>query len=439
MRRRNTRREFLKTTTAAGLGFWITDRAGATESKSPNEKLNVACIGIGGRGRDNVNAVSGENIVALCDVDDTRAGDAYKNYPKAQKFTDYRRLFDKLHKHIDAVTVSTPDHMHAPVSLAAMQLGKHVYCEKPLTRTVGEARRMAEAAARYRVVTQMGNGGNATPGARRTVEMLRAGVVGAIREIHAWSDRPGTIWKQGIDRPKDTPPVPPTLQWDLWLGVAPKRPYHPAYIPGKWRGWYDFGTGPIGDMGAHICNVAFWALDLRDPQTIECETSERHAESFPAWSRIRWEFPARGDRPAVRFHWYDGGQRPPAELVEGRSLPGNGMILVGEKGSMYLPSADGSEHVLLPEKKFEGMAPPPKTLPDSPGHHQEWIRNCKAGDLGLDYMSHFGRAAIMTECLLLGVLAVRMGKRIEWDARAMKVTNVPEANAFVDPPYRQGW
>ncbi len=421
----------------AGVGFWVCSRPAFGQSKSPNEKLGIVCAGVGGRGADNVGAMVGERILGLCDVDEARGAGMFKRLPDVPKFADYRIMFDKLHKQIDAVVVSTPDHMHAPITLAAMALGKHVYCEKPLTRTVAEARRVIEATARQKVVTQMGNGGNAQAGARRNVELLRAGVLGEVREVHAWTDRPGAFWKQGLDRPMETSPVPPTLKWNLWLGVAPKRPYHPAYLPGKWRGWYDFGTGPIGDMACHICNVAFWALDLKDPTAVEAETSEPFEETYPAWSKVKWEFPGNAKRPGVRLYWYDGGKKPSRELVEGRELPDNGMIFVGEKGTLSVPSPDGTARILLPESRFKDLKTPPQTIPDSPGHHDEWIRNCKKGDLGLDYMSHFGRAGEMTEALLLGALATRLGKRLEWDARGRKITNLLDANQYIDPPYRK--
>lgn len=439
MPRRTDRRRFLKESIIAGAGFWVSARSASAAGKSPDDKLNVVCVGVGGRGASNVEGMIGENILALCDVDEARGSASFGKLPGVARFTDYRVMFDKLHKQIDAVVISTPDHMHAPITLAAMELGKHVYCEKPLVRTVAEARRVAEAAARYKVVTQMGNGGNALSGARRNVELLRSGVLGAVREVHAWSDRPGAFWKQALDRPDETPPVPPTLKWDLWLGVAPQRPYHPAYLPGKWRGWFDFGTGALGDMACHICNVAFWALDLRDPAAVEVETSEPYEETFPAWSRVKWEFPATSKRPGIRMFWYDGGKKPSPELVNSREIPDNGSIVVAEKGTLYMPSSDGAARFVLPEDRFGDLRQPPQTLPDSPGHHEEWIRNCKTGDLGLDYMSHFGRASVMTEALLLGALAIRVGKRIEWDAKARRITNLPEANQFIDSAYRKGW
>lgn len=429
-----TRRVFLG---ELGIGLWVATRPRRVRAASPSEKLNVALIGVGGRGRDNMNAMRGENIVALCDVDEAHAGAAFKAMSRVPKFADYREMFDKMHKQIDAVVISTPDHMHATMTLTAMQLGKHVYCEKPLTHTVAEARRVAEAAAKYKVVTQMGNQGNALPSSRRTVELLRAKAVGDVREVHVWTDRPGAYWRNALDRPAETPPVPKTLQWDLWVGVAPSRPYHPVYLPGAWRGWFDFGTGALGDIACHACNTAFWGLGLRDPKSVEAETSERHKESFPAWSRIRWHFAAGEGRGPVTMFWYDGGQKPSPDLLDGGEPDENGVVFVGEKGCIRVNKH--YEPVLSPEKDFADDTPPPKTLPDSPGHHEEWIRNCKSGDLGLDYMSHFGRAALMTEAVLLGNIPVRTGKRIEWDAAKMKITNAPELNELLDMPYRQGW
>ncbi len=433
---RSNRREFLSKIVVTGVGFWVASRTGWANAKSPNEKLNIACVGAGGRGGANIEGVKGENIVALCDVDAHRAAGAFKGFPKAEKFTDYRKMFDKIHKNIDAVVVSTPDHMHAPIVLAAMQLGKHVYCEKPLTRTVYEAHRVAEAAAKYKVTTQMGNQGMSQPGARRVVEILKAGLIGPVREVHCWTDRPAGWWPQGIGRPKDTPPVPGTLDWDLWLGVAPERPYHPEYLPFKWWAWWDFGTGALGDMACHVCNVAFWSLDLRDPTAVECKVSGLHKETAPVWSKIVWEFPARGDLPPAKLHWYDGGKKLPAELVEGHEIPGNGSLFIGDKGKLYAPEEYASRFILLPEEKFADFKAPPKTLPDSLGYHAEWIQACKEGRQS---MSHFAYAGPMTEVLLLGNLSVRTGKRIEWDAGNMRVTNLPEADQYVNPPYRKDW
>lgn len=447
MKRRMTRRTFVSRTAAAAAGWWIVEAWEAKASEAPrsrpgrSDRLRMAFIGAGGQGAANIERLREHvHIAALCDVDDARAGASFRGQPGARKFEDYRVLLDRMHKEIDAVVVSTPDHMHAPITLAAMELGKHVYCEKPLTRTVAEARRVVAATRRYRVVTQMGNAGNAQSVARTAVEMIRAGAIGPVREVHAWTDRPGRYWPQGLTRPSDTPPVPKTLRWDLWLGVAPVRPYHPAYVPFRWRGWWDFGTGALGDMACHACNVAFWALDLQDPASVECEVSGVHEETGPVWSRVRWEFPARGNRGPVTLYWYDGGRMPSRDLVEGRELPSNGLLLVGEKGVLLNTRQEGGALLLLPESRFAGYRPPAPTIPRSPeGHHAEWVAACQQGWPVPEHMSHFGRAAVMTEALLIGNLAVRSGKRIEWNARAMKVANVPEANAWVDPPYRTGW
>jgi predicted dehydrogenase len=282
----------------------------------------------------------------------------------------------------------------------------------------------------------MGNQGHSNAGSRRSVEIIQSGAIGTVREVHCWTDRPAGWWPQGIDRPTDTPPVPDTLEWDLWLGVAPKRPYNPAYLPFKWRGWWDFGTGAMGDMACHVCDIAFWALNLKDPSSIECKVSGLHKETAPLWSKIRWEFPALGKRAPVTLFWYDGGKRPPEELLEGEKMEGNGSLFIGDKGKLYSPNPYGAKYVLLPRARFAGFKEPPKTLPDPIGHHNEWIQACKQGKQSL---SHFQYAGAMTEVLLLGNLSVRTGRRIKWDAKAMKVTNLPEANQYVDPPYRTGW
>lgn len=435
-----TRRTFITVSSLFAAGCAVSaPKARHSRRISLNEKLNLAFVGAGGRGDGNLGMAEKENAVAICDVDFAMAARGFKRFPDAQKFYDYRRMFDKLHRQIDAVVVSTPDHMHAPISLAAMQMGKHVYCEKPLTRAIGEARRLSECASRYQLVTQMGNGGNASRSARATVELIRAKPVGRIREVHAWTDRPGNIWKQGLERPTENQSIPETLDWDLWLGVAPERPYHKTYHPGAWRGWWDFGTGAMGDMACHICNVAFWGLDLRDPVSAEATYSGLYKESFPEWCEIVYEFPARGDREALKFYWYDGGHKPSPDLVYGRNVPGNGVIIVGEKGVIFIPSSDGKDAVLLPEKDFEGYVRPPQSLPDSPGHHEEFVAACKEGRMPGEWMSHFGRASLMTEALLVGNLAVHLGQRVEWDAVNMKVTNIPEAEPLVHPVYRKGW
>jgi predicted dehydrogenase len=405
--------------------------------RGADAKLNVAGIGVGGKGAVDIGFCAGENVVALCDVDERQAAAAMKKFPGAKFFRDFRKMLDEMGGSIDAVTVSTPDHTHAVAASMAMKLGKHVYCQKPLTKSIHEARSLLELVRRKKVATQMGNQGHANPDSRRLVELVRAGVLGAVKEVHVWTDRP--IWPQGLERPTDAPAVPAELDWDLWLGPAPERPYHPAYHPFKWRGWWDFGTGAQGDMGCHNSDVAFWALELRDPVSASAETSGRHAETAPRSSTVTIRFPARGSRGPVTFVWYDGGRKPPADLVKTKELPGNGSILVGEKDTLYVPALWGKGSFLSGAKP-EDFKDVPEFLPKHAGfekrHYQEWIEACKGGPPA---HSNFDYAAPMTEALLVGNLAVRLGKPIEWDAAAMRATNAPEADALIKPEYRKGW
>ena len=448
-RKDTTRREFLRNTALAGAGLWVAGNSGCAlfsprpepRYRSPNEKLNIAFIGCGGRGGANVNAFQNENVVALCDVDDERAAGAYKKFPKAKKFHDFRKMFDALHPLIDAVVISTPDHMHAMPAMIAMQYGMHVYCEKPLTHDVGEARDLAETAALYKVATQMGNQGTATDGLRQGVETIQSGVLGDVTEVHVWTNRP--VWPQGMARPTDTPPVPSTLKWDLFLGTAPQRPYNPAYLPFKWRGWWDFGTGALGDMGCHTANLAFMGLKLGSPVSVEAENSEFSRDSFPTWSVIKMDFPARGNLSPVRWVWYDGANQKPAwvtekltGLIEGEKLVNSGSLLIGSKGKLYSPNDYGEKWMLLPKGDFEGFTPPEPKLPRSPGHHAEWIRACKGGE---PTMSNFSYAGPLTETILLGNIAMYSGKKIKWDGKRCKVVNDEEANSLVRRIYREGW
>lgn len=430
---RENRRTFLESIAAAGIGFWVSGSRAQGESNSPNEKLNIAIIGAGGQGASNLSNVSAENIVAICDVDEERAKRAFETYPKAAKYHDYRRLFDD-HKSFDAVVVSTPDHHHAPASLTAIRLGKHVYCEKPLTHSVAEARALKEAAARYKVQTQMGNHGHALEGARRAVEIIRDGALGSVTEVHSWTDRP--IWPQGVNRPVETPAVPNTLDWYLWQGPAPDRPYHPAYCPFVWRGWWDYGTGALGDMACHVMDMPYWALELGAPIAVEAQTDVIHPDSAPKSSIIRFDFGARGERPPVRYTWYDGGQKPVSSLVGGMELPPNGSIVIGDQGTMLVTDPYGASYRLLPEKKFSDYEGPAPSLPRSPGHHKEWIEACKGGAAPL---ANFAYAADLTEAILLGNVALRVGKKIRWDAASMTCPNAPEAAQFIRRDYRRGW
>jgi len=409
---------------------------------APSDKLNIAGIGVGGQGRWDIDNVSSQNIVALCDVDWDRAADTFKSYPKARKYRDFRVMLEK-EKGIDAVVVATPDHNHAVASMTAIKMGKHVYCEKPLTRTVREARAVAEAAAEAGVATQMGNQGMAFEGNRLINEWIWDGAIGPVREVHAWSDRPThngeLFWAQGVDRPKDTPAVPSTLDWDLWLGPAPERPYHQAYHPGVWRCWWDFGCGMMGDRGAHTLDPVFWALKLGHPTSVEAASLELNPDTHPIASIVTYRFPARGDLPPVKLTWYDGLRAPrPMELEDGRQL-GNvegGALFKGNKGKL-MAGVYGEGARLIPESRMKEYEPPSKTIPRVPdSHEQDWVRACKEGrPAGAD----FEYSGLLTEVCLLGNVARRVDARIEWDPVNMKVTNMPEANKYVRTQYREGW
>jgi predicted dehydrogenase len=433
-----TRRQFVRRTVVAGtiLAFPFVARRNVLGA---NNRLNIASIGAGGKGASDVANVDEENIYALCDVDELNAAGTVKKYPQAKRFKDFRVMLEKEGGNIDAVTVSTPDHMHAPAALTAMKMGKHVYCQKPLTHTVYEARQMAEAARQHKVATQMGNQGHCSPDTRRLVELIQAGVLGKVSAIHVWTDRPANWWPQGIERPTGTPPVPATLDWDLWLGVAPQRPYHPAYVPFKWRGFWDFGTGALGDMACHCMDLAFFSLKLGAPATVEAQSSGVNSETAPIWSIINYEFPAAGARPATKLTWYDGGKKPSPDLVKARELSSNGLILVGDKDTLHVPNYWGTGSFLSGAKveDFKNIA---ETLPKPPGfernHHTEWLNACKGGPAAL---SNFDYAGAMTEAVLLGNVALRAGKKIHWDSKQLKITNAPEANHYLRTEYRKGW
>ncbi len=473
MKLKTSRRDFIKNSTLAGVGFWVSSsRLAAQESKSPNEKLEIGIIGAGGKGYSDMQAVASHNIVALCDVDERQAALAIKDQPKAKFYKDYRELLEK-ERSLDAVIVATPDHNHAPASVMAMKLGKHVYCQKPLTHTIYEARVMRELAVKLKgkVATQMGNQGSAEPGLRRAVEIIQAGVIGPVREVHVWSNRP--IWPQGADAilqhqgvkfalhgPQSgdglRAQVPSEVAWDNWLGPAPWRSYDPIYAPFKWRGWLDYGTGALGDMACHTANMPFRALKLEHPVSIEAESAEMNSETYPRWSRIVFEFPARGDMPPVKFFWYDGGKKPPKEVTEGMNLasvkggkkrkrveelkpgdiPGSGCLLVGDQGTLFSPDDYGSAYKLFPDEDYADYKGPPESIPRSPGHYVEWI-NCAKG--GPQAYSSFEFAGLLTETILLGNAALRAGKKLDWDGPNLKFTNVPEANNLLHYEYRKGW
>lgn len=405
-----------------------------------NERIHLAGIGVGGKGAGEINDTSdvGCEIVALCDVDDRRAAETYKKFPNAKRYQDFRVMLEKQ-KDIDAVTVSTPDHTHFPASMLAMKMGKHVYCQKPLTHTIEEARLMAEAARKYKVVTQMGNQAHAGEPIRRAVEVVRAGIIGKVTEAHIWTNRP--IWPQGQTRPEDTPPVPDGLNWDLWLGPAPVRPYHPDYVPFNWRGWWDFGTGALGDMACHIMDMAYWSLDLGAPESVEAESGGGTMESPPNWSVIDYRFPARGDQPPVKLVWYDGkrdGQQnyPPKELIGDVDISRYGTVLVGEKGTMFF-NRGSTDWLIKPESILTDFKEPTRTIPRTRNEDYEWVQAIRGE--GHQPLSNFERSGPFTETVLLGNLAVRTGKKIQWDSKNLKATNAPEADEFIRKEYRAGW
>lgn len=442
-RRGVSRRTFLARTMATTLPFLVVPRhvLGGVGQTPPSEKLNIAVIGAGGRGAEDLKQLSDQNIVALCDVDDERAADSFKAFPDAKKYRDFRVMLEK-EKGVDAVVVATPDHTHAVASMAAIKLGKHVYCEKPLTRTVYEARALAQAAREAKVATQMGNQGMAFEGNRLINEWIADGAIGPIHEVYAWSDRPThegkLFWAQGIERPQDTPPVPSTLDWDLWLGPAPNRPYHPAYVPFAWRGWWDFGSGGLGDMGIHNLAPVFSALKLGPPVAVEASSTLVYTETLPLASIVHFEFAERDSMPPVKIHWYDGGLLPPRpeEMGDEPLDPEDGVIFVGEKGKLLVEGWGGRTPRLLPKERMEEYKQPAKTLARSVGHWAEWVVACKGGEPA---RSNFDFAGPLTEAVLLGTIAVRTGKRLEWDAANLKVSNVPEANEYLHYAYRDGW
>lgn len=431
MRFQHSRREFLQQASAIGVGAWIATAGPAWgESRSANEKLNVGVIGANGRGAANLHAVAEtENIVALCDVDAQRLGEAAEKHPSAARYADFRKMLDA--EKLDAVLVSTPDHTHAVAAIAAMRRGLHVYCEKPLSHSVYEARRMADVARETGVVTQMGNQGHASDRLRQAVEIVQSGMLGPIRQVYCWSNKEFS----GGDRPSETPPVPEHLAWDLWLGPATERPYHPTYVPFYWRGWWDFGSGNFGDMGCHIIDTPNWALNLDYPTKILAGGPPPHAESSPNALVVRYEFPERDNRPPVTLTWFDGLWAPPYEMIDDVPLPDQGCLFMGESGQLLFPHSSGDLKI-FPQADFADVELPEPTLPRPVSHHAEWIEACKGRGEALSSFDYGGR---MTEFILAGLVAYKLGKPLEWDGPNMQATNAPEAEALIRPAYRQGW
>ncbi len=426
---------------------------GGQRQLAPGEKMNIAGVGVGGMGSGNLSRCDSENIVALCDVDFRHAAKVFLKYPKAKRYKDFREMFDK-EKNLDAVVIATPDHTHAVVALNAIKRGLHVYVQKPLTYDVREARVLTEAAREHKVVTQMGNQGHSGDDIRKVCEWISSGVIGPVRELHAWTNRP--VWPQGVEveRPKETPPVPADLDWDLWIGPAPMRPYHPTYHPGNWRAWWDFGTGSLGDLGCHILDAAFWSLKLKYPVSVEGCISTYWAglwkktppknENYPRSTIVRYKFPAREGMPELKLTWWDGGMMPPRpDDLDPNVKMGDddgGLLFLGDKGAMICGNF-GRGIKLLPEKQMKDVPPPSETIDRIPkavdGHEKDWIRACKGGKPA---SSNFDYAGPLSETVLMGNLAVRFpDRRLLWDGEKMEVTNDKDANAFVRRQYRDGW
>lgn len=444
MSHRPTRRQFLQTTTAAGFGYWVAAGATAKESQSPNEQIAMASIGIEGKGRsDSADAARLGRMVAICDVDDKRLERAGRRngFEGARKFNDFRKMLDEMGRSIDAVTVSTPDHIHAPAAAMAMRMGKHCFVQKPLTHSIHEARVLAELARKHKVATQMGNQGSASDALRRSVTFIRAGGLGQVSEVHIWTNRP--IWPQGLDRPPPMDP-PSQLHWDLWIGPAPVRPYaelrepdkqsrrKDVYHPFSWRGWWDFGTGALGDIACHTMNMPFRALDLRNPVSVQAETAGHNKDSFPSWSIITYQFAATLARTALKLVWYDGGKFPPDEVLDGRTPSrGGGTVVIGSRGKLH-----GENYQSL------GVAESEIKFTKSPGHFEEWVRAIRGGEPAMSNFPDY--AAPLTETALLGNLAVWVassgkGPNVEWDAANRKVKNLPGLEGLIERKYRAGY
>ena len=439
---------------------------GLNGAEPPSNRLNVAAVGCGGQGGHDIQQFAKENVVALCDVDWRHAAGSFNRFPQAKRYKDYRKMLDEMGQSIDAVTVATPDHQHALASIMAMKMGKHVYCEKPLTHSVWEARQMAQVARAAKVATQMGNQGQASDDTRRLCELVWHGAIGPVREAHVWTDRPSQglfneYWPQGVPRPADTPPVPADLDWDLWLGPAPERPYNPAYLPFRWRGWWDFGTGALGDIGCHSLDPVFRALKLgaAAPLAVQASSTRVNTETYPLGSMVTYYFPERGaDVQSINYHvqgmtgvgaggvamppvkvvWYDGGLRPPRprDLPEDVDMGDNGRLLIGDEGYLLGNS-------LFPESRAKNWPKPPQTIPRAGDHYQQWAEACKGGPPA---GANFDWAGPLAEAVLLGNVALRVELRdeltrtmLQWDPQQLQIPNLPQANQFIRRTYRDGW
>lgn len=435
-----SRKQFLGQAATAAAGFMVVPRhvLGGKGFKAPSDRINIACIGVGGMGRANTDSLAdlGENIYALCDVDHDYAADTFGTYSQAKVYTDFRKMLDE-EKEIDAVVVATPDNTHAAIGIYAMEMGKHAFVQKPLTRTIYEARRMKEVAEETGVVTQMGNQGHAMEGTYQVLEWVRQGIIGDIEKVDCWTDRPRGFWPQGedVNHPDEIPAVPGTMEWDLWVGPSPYHPYHPDYAPFVWRGWWDFGAGALGDMGAHIMDQPYWALELGFPDKIHASSTPFNDAAFPLGSTVHYEFPERDGKPAVELTWYDGGLMPPRPkgMEDGAEMgsDGGGMIFHGSEGTL-MADVYGENPRLVPESDSDRLGEPEKTLERSPGIHEEWAEAIKGNG---ETTSHFGYAAELTEVMLLGNVAIRFSdqhQKLEYDPDEMKFTNLDDANTWME-------
>ena len=437
MPRKPNRREFLQTSALAGVGIWTGSRAKAAKKESPNDRIRFACIGVEGKGSsDSRDAGRHGEVVAICDIDEKRLDKAAQRFPDAKRYFDWRKLLDEMGEQIDAVTVSTPDHSHAVASLAAMRMGKHCFTQKPMTHTLQEARLMGQVAREYNSITMMGNQGTAGGGLRKAAALTQSGTLGTVTEAHVWTNRP--VWHRDGAPSGEPTEKPEHVNWDLWLGPAKYRPYAEGFHPFEWRGWWDFGTGALGDMACHTLNMPFMALDLRDPVSVQAQSPGHDMVSYPKSSIITFEFPATDKRPAVTLTWYEGGELPPAELLDGEQPSESGALLIGDKAKLYSPGDYGQRFSLLGD-----VDEPEVEYVRSPGHFQEWVRALKGGEPAVSNFPDY--AGPLTETILLGNLAVWAsaeggeGKKIEWDAKNQVATNAPEVEHVIRKEYREGY
>jgi len=467
MARKSTRRTFLTTGAAVGVGFWAAGGIAPRPSRAAIETIHFASVGVAGKGAsDSQDAGRAGEMVAICDIDDNSLDGAAKRWPNAKKYNDYRKMFDEMEKSIDAVTVSTPDHCHAVIGSAAISRGKHCFIQKPLAKSVFEIRHLMRISAEKKVATQMGNQHTADSNLRRAAQIIKDGHIGTVKEVHVWTNRP--IWDQGIDRPSDMPPVPPYVHWPEFIGPAEMRPYSPAYHNFKWRGWWAFGTGALGDMACHTLNMSFHALDLRDPASIQATTSGHNKETYPSWSIIKYEMPKRGERPALTFTWYDGSKRPETEeykkaeeaalarAPEGkakglRGLLRSGSFVLGDKGWLLAPGDYAGDGIYMDQPEV-----PTVKYDRSPGHFEEWVNAIKGGEQSMSNVPNY--AGPLAETVVLGNLAVWaaagdqdpskraeqkekgvVGTKIQWDAKNMTATNAPEVANIIKPEFHNGY